>query len=226
MAVKPIRLSAEDIEMGKPLPWSVFDRTGKLLLKKGTVIANINVDRFCHRGVFRVENVVNNEGDTKPKEKVEEKNPFVLYKSVVKAYPNIVEQIITDQKVSLSDVTKLCIKIHKLCHLDVDAALGIVHFIRESAYSTIQPIHVAMLCEIIASETEHPKDKMFPLLAAALTANVSMYKYHDRLNHQRTPLSAKQITEIRQHPEDSVALLTKAGVTIMKNVMDPVILND
>ena len=49
-----IRLSDSDVEVGVALPWSTFDDTGRLLLRKGAVISSQNqLNALLQRGMYR-----------------------------------------------------------------------------------------------------------------------------------------------------------------------------
>jgi HD-GYP domain-containing protein (c-di-GMP phosphodiesterase class II) len=50
-------------------------------------------------------------------------------------------------------------------------------------------------------------------MAAAMTMNISMIDLQDKLYSQRAPLTESQKADIRNHPERSVDLLEKCGVT-------------
>ena len=58
----------------------------------------------------------------------------------------------------------------------------------------------------------YSKDSITSLCAAALTANLGMFRYQDKLNSQTTPLDEKQWEHIKQHPRQSVRLLTDSGL--------------
>lgn len=49
---EPVRLNADEIDIGKELPWAVYDAGGLLLLIKGTVIqSEKQLDILLARGL-------------------------------------------------------------------------------------------------------------------------------------------------------------------------------
>ena len=52
MELSPLR--KDEISVGKPLPWPVFDKNKKLLLREGYVIETLHqVEVLCANGLFR-----------------------------------------------------------------------------------------------------------------------------------------------------------------------------
>ena len=56
-------------------------------------------------------------------------------------------------------------------------------------------------------------EQRIPVLAAALTMNVSMLALQQTLYGQQEDLTAAQRYEIRRHPEDTAHILETSGVT-------------
>ena len=96
-----------------------------------------------------------------------------------------------------------------------DALLGTVHWpsTDKVPYSVFHPIRCAILVALVALHLKVKGEKLFSIMAAALTANLGMLTLQDKLNQQKTPLTAEQKIALQEHPDKSVLLLESLGVT-------------
>lgn len=111
------------------------------------------------------------------------------------------------------DVLNVCKGIQELCRSDADAALGSVHLDLVCHYTTIHPLHKAVLCELVGARAGFSRQERVSLLAAALTANLSILELQEILYAQKTPLEKTQAEMIRLHPQMSVEMLQELGVS-------------
>jgi HD-GYP domain-containing protein (c-di-GMP phosphodiesterase class II) len=107
------------------------------------------------------------------------------------------------------DLAKL---IEELCDFDPDAALGMVHLIKEPRYAISHSLHAAILCELIARRLEWPATHRRQVQAAALTANIAMLALQEELQSQSAPLTEAQRAEVRLHPYNGARLLISLGI--------------
>lgn len=206
------RIRKEEIRIGQPLPWPVYDSNGLLLLSKGFIISSERqLDSLVERGLY------SNKISPPPKPQTqEEKKPLSPFK-VFDQFQLRLKRICEDLKTGhLSDVPERILRfgadLQQLCRYDADAVLGAVHLIHDGQYTIVHSLHAAILCELFLRALGISAEDRLPILAAALTHDIGMMDVHDLLHKQQAPLSDKQWMEVRRHPKYSVAILEKAGV--------------
>ena len=106
----------------------------------------------------------------------------------------------------------VCRGLQALCKLDQDAAIGAVHLDPLCRYTTIHPMHKAVLSEIVATRLGVSPQERLPILAAALTANISMLDLQELLHGQKSSPNEAQKRLILLHPQLSTEMLLELGV--------------
>ena len=99
---------------------------------------------------------------------------------------------------------------------DLDATLYLMFQLASTngaGYSSSHALVCATLCHILAGEFGLPRQERDSLVRAAFTMNVGMTQLQDELAERAEPVNAKQQEAINQHPEKSMALLERVGVT-------------
>ncbi len=109
-------------------------------------------------------------------------------------------------------IIKICSDLQNVCEMDVDAALGMLLLGDEIRYTITHPLHVAILCELIAKKKGIAAEPRLSILAAALTSNIAMIELQDTLQKQQAPLTPNQSEMIRLHPKQAADMLSEAGV--------------
>jgi len=107
----------------------------------------------------------------------------------------------------------------ELCEIvagNPDASL--FHLMHESAgrfaiYSVTHALQCAVVCKLVAERMEWSSQQRDSLVYAALTMNIGMAKLQGELAMQSTPPSPAQRREIDIHPQKSVDLLQKLGIS-------------
>jgi|WetSurMetagenome_2_1015567.scaffolds.fasta_scaffold00197_37 hypothetical protein len=205
------QIKHDDITVGKPLPFSIYDDGGKLLLKEGAVIRSVTqINTLIERGLYYF-------GPAKARDM--ENEPLIISKS----YPfEIIEGVYSDLKDILGRATvdtrlpakiiKLCARLQEASEYDHDACLGMIAFGHDYKYPVMHSIHTALVCKTILKRLGwQPEQRLVPM-AAAMTMNISMIELQDKLHSQTKPLTEEQRAEVFNHPEQSVDLLIKCGV--------------
>jgi len=215
-----IKLQLTDVNVGKALPWGVYNIEGILLLEKGYVVKSEHqLEILLSSGIYR---------DTKKEAELEGqqiqveeiihepdlnyKSPFEFIEECSIKLGDVFVKIENKDTNAVESVLQLAQEIQVLCDNDLDAALGAVHLIHHIKYTLIHPIHTACLSDMIAQYLDYNVEHRQLLIAANLTANIGMRKLQKRLYRQIKPPTDEQRKEIRAHPARSVALLKQAGV--------------
>ena len=99
---------------------------------------------------------------------------------------------------------------------DIDAALYLMFQLASTSsvgYSASHALVCGTLCHIMAQELQLPPRERDSLVRAALTMNIAMTALQDVLAGQREKPTAAQQDAIRNHPQESQALLERLFIT-------------
>jgi HD-GYP domain-containing protein (c-di-GMP phosphodiesterase class II) len=207
------RVSEGDIVIGEPLPRNSYDQNGKLLLRKGYIVeSESQLTTIIERGLYQNIHEIPDEGDDQC---ITETPPVLdLLETVCDNLEFAFNEIRGgDVKSFLVMTINLCKVLEQACNEDMDTAIGHIFMDKEHAYTVRHPIHVAIICQLMAKQLKMPDKERMPLLAAALTANIAMIDLQEELYHQTSPLTDDQRRQISEHPERGAEILRKAGVT-------------
>lgn len=204
-----IRQGHGDFQLGKPLPWTVFDVEGRLLMRKGMVVeTSQQLAMLADNAVYRTGGVTNQDDASQ----VPRKSPFFQIAEMMGRLNTILSAIAVRQPdVSIGSISQLATHIQMMCAEDADASLAAIHLDHEGKYTVRHLIHGALLVELVAYRLGYAPDDRHRIICAALTANVGMLDLQERLLKQGK-ITPEQRREINLHPEESVNLLRKAGV--------------
>lgn len=207
------RVNTGEIEVGKALPWAVYDSGGVLLLKKGMVITTERqLQILLNRGLYR--NAADTPAiDDADKVIADNTSPFVYLDDFCQRLSQAFSAIrMKKTEEAEKRVVKLATDLQKLCTRDADALIGAVHLDHDSEYILHHPVHVAILCEIFAKYLEIGDEQRREIVCAALTANVSILELQTLLHTQAGPMSEEQQSTMAYHPLKSVEMLQAAGI--------------
>lgn len=211
------KLSINDIKLGQPLPYSVYDKAGILLLKTG---CSINVERhlailIANGLYFMPDASIARPSSPEPDAQKEEVNTFLLLDSAKVKLQRLFEQFregrLRDDFISRIDA--LAITVQEACSLDTDAALANLHLDYETSYTVVHHMQAAILCEILGNKLKIKGEARLSLIKAALTHDMALLDIQDSLDQQTTPLDSHQKERIRAHPQSSARILRELGVT-------------
>ena len=210
-----IRIQAGEILVGEPLPWSIIDGAGVLLLSKGFVMGSQRqIDGLIERGAYQKRDA-QSASLVQAAQPAVSNSPFHRYdalQSRLKLICENLESLPGAGLVAPEQITELCADVQELCSLDGDALLAAVHMVHSGRDSVIHALHSVTLTEMLLDSHKVSEEERLSILAAALTQNVGMMALHDNLCKQSEPLTEGQKREIRQHPIKGVEALEKMGV--------------
>ena len=206
------KIDTQDIVIGVPLPWNIYDSQGRLLLCKNYIInSKSQINRLLERGLFREQFV---EEKYELPVRNEPLTPFDQMAYFQYRLNTIHTEIQSKTYTNLQvQINKFAQDIQSLCDNDPDAALGALHLDHDGKYSIIHPIHSALLSEIIAKRLHIETNQRHSILCAALTCNIGMIKLQDSLHKQESLLTEIQKSQLKLHPLLAVELLTEAGIS-------------
>lgn len=213
------KVSRSGIKLGEPLPYSVYDEHGVLLLRAGFAInLQRQLDRLLDVGLYY------NKADSTnppPQRKIdsqrddEEANTFLMLDTTKIRLHRIFDQYRAGRGIEdfLDRIEDIAITIQECCSHDIDAALANLHLDYDTSYAIVHCMQAAILCEITGKHLGVKEDVRLVLVKAALTHDIGLIDIQDTLDRQVEPLTDVQKDRIRQHPTDSVGRLLTLGVS-------------
>lgn len=226
MAMKDFELTAivpQDIKLNEPVLWPVYDEFGKLLMAKGSIIRTERQrDILVRVGLYAKEALTDGGGKDsgedllKPVVFDRQVNPFAEFDDLCLRLSELFQYIEKKKDPPKGSVFKRTMGIvtylQGLVAHDTDAMIGAVHLMDNFPYHILHPVQCAVICEVIALRLKLDQERRLSMLAAALTGNIAMNPYQDKLHQQRKPLTEQQRAVIEKHPEVSCAKLEAVGV--------------
>lgn len=215
-----IKLTKQDIRLGEPIAWNIYNAQGNVLLKKGLRIhSSDRLDQLLRFELYRdpTENAPEPGPDsTLPGTQLAMdplcKHPFdALNRFALELKPRY-EALQLCESDSYRPISLLANQIHELSSESPDCCLGAVHLYYPHSYSLMHPVYSAVMCALTAQVLQYDRERTVSLCSAALTANLGMYRFQDELNQQKAPLDEKQKEKISQHPHRSAQMLQAAGL--------------
>lgn len=218
--MKMLRLPRSKVQIGTPLPWSVRDAQGWLLLSRGHMVESEHqLDQLLQRGAYvdaeEVRAVALENAPERLQAFVPPPNIFGLW-----------DQSTTDLKKMLGSATHpgdFAEQVeqfarHLLKLLDYSPDIGIYRCVRQDNaqhfyYGYTHAVHTAILCILMARHLQWPEARLLSLVKAALTMNLTILEMQGQLAVQDVPLKDKQRAAINAHPAQCVERLEQYGVT-------------
>ena len=205
------RIAMNDITLGEPLPWDVYDGNNRLLLAKGVNVHRENqVSSLIDRGLF----IAIGANSKKIQSKIVKETPSAL-RLVREANQQLQRVLLTlhglpDAQTKILEITQMLVY---ATEMNRDVALASILHNREGRYAVRHCIDTAIVALLVARSMQKPAAEIQALMAAALTMNVSMLQLQEALQSKKEGLSETENQTIRHHPEESIALLRQAGIT-------------
>lgn len=228
------RIYQSDLEINAPLPWSLYDDQGNLLLRKGFVLTSQrHIESLLQRGAYvelRIETQppirVKTEALSRPsppsqrvfgtrgKATTSSQIVFGHAKELAKVLGELHAQIQTGVLPynMVPAIRQLAHQIVDACNTDADTLLAALHMEREAPYLVTQQLLGACLAELVARELKLDDTQRTTLACAALSRDIAILPEQNQLDKQQTPLSDAQQQWIKGHPQRSATLLQHLGV--------------
>lgn len=211
-----VRLDYTAILLGKPLKFPVYTGDGRLLLNKGYIVrTREQLETLITRGIYqRIEDRRPQRpgGGTGPAEVLKAGvNPFTEFDSLSVPLKATAELIAQRDAEASKKIRILVARIEDFCEQEPDACLGKIHF-QTSPDPLDQALFHAILCCLVSRNVGLDIQRGKRLIAAALTANLALLPFQDKLNQSRNTLNEKQREVINKHPHLSALALRQSGI--------------
>lgn len=206
-----VRIAPGALVVGKPLPWTVFDADGKVLLRQGYVIqSNMQLEQLFDRGLFQPR--VIERPAAEPASDTRQLNPFAEYPILLKTLESTLKAITAEEDNALKRLLGLTRMIERMCDEAPDASLALVHLYSIEPTIHEQILFYGVLCHTLGQNFGLDRSRTSILTGAALVANLALVPVADQLNASRIILNDEQRAVIRKHPQRSIQALQGAGI--------------
>lgn len=214
MAIDLMRMVADQIQLGQPLPFGVRDDQGKLLMAKGRVVASESqLEALLARGLYADHDAADDaEEAAGASGQPRRMTLFDLWKHTTARLDVLLASLPREGFGARCDsfATQL------MALIDRDADIGIYHSVRQdpnrlSLYGLSHALHCAMVGQLATRRAGWPDQRVRTLVKAALTMNLSIVEVQGRFATMGR-LNEAQRDQIRAHPQAAHDQLQAAGV--------------
>ena len=207
------------LRIGEALPFRVLDSQARLLLNEGHVLADeAQFDALVERGAWAERSLVE---AARVAQAAATRTKAVAPVSLFDRWERLLWEVdkltraLARRQVSGSAVPPFLAALQVLVDMDPDVALFLC--VRQddrrfALYALTHAIHCAVITLLTGRQLGWPEPKLNSLGCAALTMNLVTFELQATMAEQDTPPTARQLDQIRAHPEGSATLLRAAGV--------------
>lgn len=213
MKLMPLIEATTQLRVGAPLPFSIRDAEGHLLLARGHLVESeealgVLLQRGATVDVEEVNSSRRGEAVAPPAENFPGKWHQLTVRASVMLRPPLAEDLI-------ERVNELGAQLADMAQRDADLLLYLaLRSARDPGvqYGVLHALHTAVVAWLVARRLHWPAEQQASLLGAALTMNLSMIELQSRLFGAKQPLTTAQREVVDRHAEASEDLLRKAGL--------------
>lgn len=203
-------VTAEQLQLDKPLLWDVFDNAGQLLLCKGYVISRESqMQVLLARGLYADESMIRS---ASPRVSTPAAyDPFRLWEHILDELGALLRGVCIESEFALQ-MSSLAKLVQTLAERSPDTALAAMILTEQRRYPIIHSLHTAILSELIARRLAWDEERRTSLCCAAMTMNLAMLELQQQLCSQRLAPTPNQRRDIHRHPQLGAEILRGAGV--------------
>lgn len=211
--MKPILPS--EVHVGMVLPWPVYDRTGKLLLRSGETIASEAFMRIVLERGHTKDPAAERRESSEEEKRIEREARSVL--SRVQALYTDLEVLHRELAVGRAEdatrrLTDIAKRMTDTAVLDQDALLALLQIDLDDCDLVRRTLHATALADLMTRAVKLDTDTRFSVVTGALVYDVGLIDLQRAFNRQRPTLTNDQREKLHRHPTHAVALLKSAGI--------------
>ncbi|MBV1882656.1 MAG: hypothetical protein KUG82_13545 [Pseudomonadales bacterium] len=213
--VRKKKIQPDQLTLGAPLEWPIYDCDGILLFKTGSKIHTPEqLELLSSRNAHFLVDL--------QQEEILNQHIFDRITQLVTLVALSFDAINKKQSEGHRRILQ-CVKIiNDICEKDADGALGAVHLFRDHTNTLLKPIFSGILANIIARRIRYPQSRTEDLVTAMLLCNIASMSYQAELDLQTTPLTESQKDQLSKHPEEGFKTLLQANINT-PNVLQAVL---
>jgi hypothetical protein len=212
MKLQPLDEVRSQVRSSAPLPFSIRDADGKLLLARGHVVPNDQaLEALLTRGAtVDVEEIAQRRAEAvaPPAENFPGRWHQLTVRAAVLLRPPLGEDFI-------ERVNETGLQLASMAERDEDLLLYLaLRGARDpgSQYGALHALHAAVVAILMARKLGFDDAQLTSLSGAALTMNLSIVELQSRMGGAAAAPTPALQEMMDRHPEDSAALLRKAGL--------------
>jgi hypothetical protein len=206
------------LRVGHPLPFRVLDEQGRLLLNEGNILiddaqfeALVERGAWAERALVEAERVARAAAD---KAAATPQSLFDRWERLLWQFDKLCRALVRRESPG-GAVQPFFAALRALVDIDPDVALFLC--VRQddrrfALYPLMHSMHCAVVTLLTGRQLGWPEDKLSSLGCAALTMNLAVLELQATMAEQDTPPTAKQLEQVRAHPNASVQLLRTTGI--------------
>jgi HD-GYP domain-containing protein (c-di-GMP phosphodiesterase class II) len=208
-----LRLCLDQIKLHEPLPWSVRNEPGQLLLSKGYLITDqAQLDALVERGVFVDQDEFEAQQATQSRAQAPERvDPFALWKDINQRAHELLTTHAGNPQFR-QDVASVSSDIQLAISTDVEAGMFEMVFNQPESYAVPHSVQTAFVACLASERFGWSPNERQTLTHAAMTMNIAVLALQNALSRQTTPLTPEQRTALVNHARDGREVLEKAGI--------------
>lgn len=218
------QITLADVKLGEPLPFSVYDTEGRLLLRKGIVITMTEqVERIIERkAVMGTDYTGAVERPAMPPRTsaVPQRIPgeaMPVFDQMGSLILNLKHTLVTavksPEQIDLPGrIRQFASRLQVMCKDDLDASLAAPHLDYVNPYIVVHHVMGAVLAEVIARRTGMTPEERLPVVCAALTRGFGVLPVQAELDQCNGSLPDALKRAVNDHPAIGAEMLRRAGV--------------
>lgn len=201
------------LQLGELVPWPIYDSSGKLLLGKGEIVeTESQLEMLISRGIYLVED----DGtavDEEPIRTAKAPDPFTELQHWLQDFERCMSLLSERRPDSEIAIRLLAHRIIALTKDDPDACLAQLHLHAIEPSPAVLTLFYATLAALAGRALDFKGSRLEIAVAAAITANVSLLPYQEKLNQSTRGLTDKLREIINKHPLLTTTLMRQCGIT-------------
>lgn len=213
MKLMPLIEATTQLRVGAPLPFSIRDADGQLLLARGQLVDSedalgLLLQRGATVDVEELSSSRRGEAIAPPAENFPGKWHQLTVRASVLLRPPPAEDLI-------ERVNELGHQLSEMTARDPDLLLYLaLRSARDPGvqYGVLHALHVAVVCLLVARRMHWSVEQQKSLIGAALTMNLSAIELQSRLFGAKQPMTTAQREVMERHADAAEELLRKAGL--------------
>jgi HD-GYP domain-containing protein (c-di-GMP phosphodiesterase class II) len=220
--MKLLRLCQDQIRLDEPLPWSVRNEPGHLLLSKGYLLTDPRqLAMLIERGVYvdqdefdahQHELATHASADaTKAGPRGHLCDPFDLWSDINKRAATLLHAH-QHNPAFKADTGEVSRDIRQVIDRDVEAGMFEMLFKEPDSYAVSHSVQTAFVASLAGDRLGWSDDERLLTSNAALTMNIAMLEMQNMLAQQTTPPTSQQRRVMEAHPVLGRRALAQSGV--------------